>query len=84
MVLDLKPLVTPKDAAIYLWGSWDPTTRKRIYRWVESGKINSIRDGRRYWIPREQLTRFDETGAPVNDADEPADVDNAIFKIGNG
>ena len=83
MVLDLKPLVAPKDAAVYLWGKWDPTTRKRIYRWIESGKINSIRDGRRYWVPRAELTRFDEQALPAAQG-KLADGDNSIFKLGNG
>ena len=84
MVSDLKPLVDPKSAAIYLWGSWDPTTRKRIYRWIETGKIQSIKDGRRYWVPRAELTRFDESGMVTADAAEAADAGDAIFKIGNG
>lgn len=84
MALDLKPLVTPKDAALYLWGEWNPTTRKRIYRWIETGAINSIRDGRRYWVPRAELTRFDEQALPAADTSEAADSDNSIFKIGNG
>ena len=83
MVLDLKPLVAPKDAALYLWGEWNPTTRKRIYRWIESGKINSIRDGRRYWWPRAELTQFDEHALPAAQQ-QSTSGDNSIFKIGNG
>lgn len=81
---NLKPLVTAETAAIYLWGEWNDSTRKRIYKWIKEGKIETIKDGRRYWIPRAALTQFDNPGVPDAGSDQPADIGSAVFQIGNG
>jgi len=53
-----KLLYTPKEAAIILWGSYTDTTRKRIYKMMHSELITSIKEGSRYWIPKNELLRF--------------------------
>ena len=52
----IKPLNTPKDTAVMLWGHWNDTTRKRIYRWIHNGNLKALRDGKSYWIPHKDIT----------------------------
>lgn len=83
MASDLKPLVSAKDAAIYLWGEWNDTTRKRIYRWIDDKQIRTIQDGRRYWIPRAELSRFDDVNRSNPGDDQGFSGGEPVFQIGN-
>jgi len=71
----IKPLNTPKDTAVMLWGHWNDTTRKRIYRWIHNGNLKALRDGKSYWIPHKEITKY----LLQEEAEEP---DN--MSIGNG
>ena len=58
----VKPtLLSPKEAAIELWGVYNSGTKKRIYRMLGDGAFNEIadknncpiiKDGNRFRIPR--------------------------------
>jgi len=71
----IKPLNTPKDTAVMLWGHWNDTTRKRIYRWIHNGNLKALRDGKSYWIPHKEITKY-----LPREADEVPET----ITIGNG
>ena len=74
-------LNTPKQTAIILWGSWNDTTRKRIYRWITSGKLKAEKDGKRYWIPHKEIMKYIsiENNLPAEDEIVPSGMN-----FGNG
>ena len=51
----VKSLYTVKEAAIVLFGQYTPGNRNRVYRFIESGELTAIKDGRKYWIRRSSL-----------------------------
>jgi len=71
----IKPLNTPKDTAVMLWGHWNDTTRKRIYRWIHNGNLEALRDGKSYWIPHKEITKY---------LPQATEKRNGDLRIGNG
>ena len=71
----IKPLNTPKDTAVMLWGHWNDTTRKRIYRWIHNGNLKALRDGKSYWIPHKEITKY---------LPQATEKRNGDLRIGNG
>ncbi len=43
-------LLTVREAAIELFGEYNQTTRKRVYRMIEVEMIKSVRSGSRHYI----------------------------------
>ncbi|MAN64616.1 MAG: hypothetical protein CMI60_22015 [Parvibaculum sp.] len=61
MIVTEKTFLTPAEAAQLLWNEDTPSTRKRMYRFLQRGLLNDvaernnlpiIKDGNRYHIPR--------------------------------
>ena len=71
----IKPLNTPKETAVMLGGNWNDSTRKRIYRWIHNGNLTALRDGKSYWIPHKEITKY----LPQNETEEPEKIN-----FGNG
>ena len=67
-----KLLLSPKEAAIKLWGVYDSTTRKRMYRFLEQGTIKAEKDGSRYWIPAREIDRYSSPSS--NNTKDGADI----------
>jgi len=57
--LEGRSLLRPKEVAIRLFGDFGDTNRKRIYRWIQTGKIKSIKDSRVYFIPKSEILRIE-------------------------
>tara|TARA_R100001594_G_scaffold28049_2_gene53201 strand:+ start:772 stop:1023 length:252 start_codon:yes stop_codon:yes gene_type:complete len=74
-------LNTPKQTAIILWGSWNDTTRKRIYRWITSGKLKAEKDGKRYWIPHKEIMKYISN---EENAVTEAEIPSSNMNFGNG
>ena len=55
---EIHALLTIKEGCIAIHGSYDETSRKRIVRWLSTGRINGIRDGKRWFIPRSEINRI--------------------------
>jgi hypothetical protein len=51
-------LLAVRDAATALFGRWTPGTRDATYRLLKAGKLASVRDGRKWWIPAEEIDRI--------------------------
>ena len=51
-------LLAVRDTAVALFGRWTPGTRDATYRLLKSGKLASVRDGRKWWIPAEEIDRI--------------------------
>jgi len=56
----LKTFLSPKEAAVEIWGEWTYSTKNKIYRWLKNGYFNEIatlhncpiiKDGNHYHIP---------------------------------
>lgn len=45
-----KALLTVREAAVELFGEFNETTRKRVYRMIEVEIIKSVRSGSRHYI----------------------------------
>ncbi len=45
-----KALLTVREAAVELFGEFNETTRKRVYRMIEVEMIKSVRSGSRHYI----------------------------------
>ena len=45
-----KALLTVREAAVALFGEFNETTRKRVYRMIEVEMIKSVRSGSRHYI----------------------------------
>ena len=45
-----KALLTVREAAVELFGEFNETTRKRVYRMIEVEMIKSVRSGSRHFI----------------------------------
>ena len=58
-----------------LWGHWNDTTRKRIYRWIHNGNLEALRDGKSYWIPHKEITKY---------LPQATEKRNGDLRIGNG
>ena len=50
-------LLTIAEAAEKLFGEYTPSTRDRVYRFIDQGHIKSVRDGRRHWISQHEIDR---------------------------
>jgi hypothetical protein len=59
-MIPVATLLTPREAAREIWGSDDPSTTRRVYRWLKKGNFDAvaeaagtpiIRDGNRFHIP---------------------------------
>ena len=57
--LEGRSLFRPKEVAIRLFGDFGDVNRKRIYRWIRTGKIKSIKDSRVYFIPKNEILRIE-------------------------
>ena len=51
-------LLAVRDAATALFGRWTPGTRDATYRLLKKGTLASVRDGRKWWIPAEEIDRI--------------------------
>ena len=54
-------LLTTSEACEYIWGEFTPTTKIRLYRAYQSGKIKSCKLSGRHWWPLSELVRLIET-----------------------
>lgn len=54
---DRPAYLTVSQAGVELFGRDDKTTHMRVARWIKTGLIEAVRDGRRYWIPRSEVDR---------------------------
>ena len=52
-----KVLFTVKETAILLFGHHSPATQKRVYRFIETGKLHVVKDGRKNWISKSELSK---------------------------
>ena len=57
--LEGRTLFRPKEVAIRLFGDYGDCNRKRIYRWIHTGVIKSIKDSRVYFIPKSEILRIE-------------------------
>jgi len=59
-------VLTPKEAAVELWDTKDTpvvdhsgnlkrTYKNRIYQWINTGALRSVKVGNRYFIPRSAI-----------------------------
>jgi hypothetical protein len=51
-------LLSVKSAGEILFGEFTPATRDRMYRFIKSGQIKSLKDGKRFWIPSSEIERL--------------------------
>ena len=51
-------LLDVRNTAVALFGRWTPGTRDATYRLLKAGKLASVRDGRKWWIPAEEIDRI--------------------------
>ena len=67
MIVTQKTFLTPAEAAQLLWNEDTPSTRKRMYRFLQRGLLDKvadqnnlpiIKDGNRYHIPRALIQRM--------------------------
>ena len=79
-----KAMFTPREAAEFLWGEWNATTRKRIYRWIKNGQLKSTKDGRSFWIPAAQLFQLTDTDHPGAGGNQAGGDGEIGLQIGNG
>lgn len=47
-----------RQAAVDLFGEYTTSSRDRVYRFIDMGIINGVRDGRKWWIPRIEIERY--------------------------
>jgi len=52
--------VEVREAAIALFGRYTPGTRDRVYRFIDNGIIKAVKDGRKYYIPRVEIERYEQ------------------------
>ena len=64
-------LLAVRDAATALFGRWTPGTRDATYRLLKKGTLASVRDGRKWWIPAEEIDRI----RSMKGADDGQDMD---------
>ena len=55
-----KALLTVREAAVELFGEFNETTRKRVYRMIEVEMIKSVRSGSRHYIRSVDLAPLKE------------------------
>ena len=61
LAMDRNPgpaLLDVRNTAVALFGRWTPGTRDATYRLLKAGKLASVRDGRKWWIPAEEIDRI--------------------------
>ena len=51
-------LLDVRNTAVALFGRWTPGTRDATYRLLKKGTLASVRDGRKWWIPAEEIDRI--------------------------
>jgi len=51
-------LLDVRNTAVRLFGRWTPGTRDATYRLLKKGTLASVRDGRKWWIPAEEIDRI--------------------------
>ena len=59
LVLMEPQLMEPSEAAVLLFGNKNRTLVQRVRRMCKAGELRHVKDGRNYWIFREQLKRGD-------------------------
>ena len=57
--LEHKTLFKPKEVAIRFFGNFNDTNRKKIYRWIQQGKIKVVKDNRNYYIPKNEIEKVE-------------------------
>ena len=55
-----KALLTVREGAVELFGEFNETTRKRVYRMIEVEMIKSVRSGSRHYIRSVELEPLKE------------------------
>tara|TARA_R100001443_G_scaffold58725_2_gene69210 strand:- start:3350 stop:3532 length:183 start_codon:yes stop_codon:yes gene_type:complete len=58
-----KALLTVREVAVELFGEFNETTRKRVYRMIEVEMIQSVRSGSRHYIKAVDLDLLKERAA---------------------
>jgi len=61
LTMDRNPgpaLLDVRNTAVALFGRWTPGTRDATYRLLKKGTLASVRDGRKWWIPAEEIDRI--------------------------
>ena len=53
-------LLTIKEACVYLFGQFTPSIRNRMYHLIEANELPTVRDGRKYYLPRTVLDELAE------------------------
>lgn len=51
-------LLAVREVATALFGRYTTGTRDATYRLLQNGTLASIRDGRKWWIPAEEIDRI--------------------------
>jgi len=54
-------LFKPKQVAIFLWHEWNSTTRKRVYRWIKNKNLESVKDGKHFYIPLASIRKLTDS-----------------------
>ena len=75
LAMDRQPgpaLLDVRNTAVALFGRWTPGTRDATYRLLKAGKLASVRDGRKWWIPAEEIDRI----RGMKGADDGQNLDN--------
>ena len=74
LAMDRNPgpaLLDVRNTAVALFGRWTPGTRDATYRLLKKGTLASVRDGRKWWIPAEEIDRI----RSMKGADDGQDMD---------
>lgn len=51
-------LLDAREACERLFGAYTSTTRQRLYRMAEAGEIQTVRDGRRIYVPASVIKSY--------------------------
>tara|TARA_R100000234_G_scaffold1165_2_gene1019 strand:- start:5388 stop:5624 length:237 start_codon:yes stop_codon:yes gene_type:complete len=75
-----KILFSPEEVAKILWGDWNNTTRKRVYKFLKEEKILGIKNGSTWWVSKSELQKLGYSDQPSTNQAKPF---VSSFNIGN-